>query len=315
MDHIKLSEINYALPAVEYTDHHVKAIIDHDLTFLQTAFFLNLLGNMHVNSGVLHAERVSILAKRLGCTTASFYGKDNLIDALNATGLLTLEIKYKKVCGRIHQLPKRRGRKQGLYQLRVSMIHRIALQGLLSYTQSKTVIRILLMLSMHCDLNTGEINTAKRTCEWADMIGLSRTSVERAIDWLNETGVAQLRRDYIVEGRLVYTAMARGFLRKYEELRKEAAAQKKADKKDGIPVDEIDYKDIEVKLYRFYGLNAVGWMRSHLIEAGKYLLTEVREKLETVKRGKRENPYQLSRSFGQVLVEGGEAQQPQLHLV
>lgn len=278
-DYIKLSEINFAMPAVEYTDIVVKGVVDHDLTFLQTAFLLNLHGNMIAKTGILHGVRISKAAKRLGCDTSCFYGKDNLIDALNATGLVSLYIKNKKIHGRIFTPPKQRGHKNPIYPLSVGMTHRIALQGLLTHTESKAVIRTLLILSMHCDLATGEINTEKRACEWTEMIGMSRTSVERAIDWITEHGFAQLERDYVVTGRLNYTAMAKGFLTVHAEEEKERNAKRKADRKAG----EVDSKEIETKLYKFYGLNATGWMRSHLIEAGKYLLKETFEKLDEIK--------------------------------
>lgn len=273
-DYSKLSAINYALPAVEYTDKHVQGIIEHDLTYLETSFFLNLLGNMIAATGVLHGKRISKLAKRLGCTVSCFYGKDNLIDRINATGMATLYIKNKKVCGRIHEPPKQRTKhlkkQPPIYPLAVSMTHRIALQGLLAHTEAKTVIRLLLMFSMHCHLDTGEINTEQRACEWADMIGLSRTSVERAVDWINEKGFAQLDRDYIVTGHLNYTAMARGFLRVYAEQEKELNARAKAEREEGIV--KPDYLDIELKLYKYFGINAKGWTKYMLRDAMNYLL-------------------------------------------
>lgn len=279
-NYINLSEINFAMPAVEYTDHTVKGIVEHDLSFLQTAFLLNLHGNMIAKSGVLHGVRVSKAAKRLGCDTSCFYGKDNLIDALNETGLVSLYMKNKKIHGRIHHPPKQRGHKNPLYPLSVGMTHRICLQGLLTHTESKAVIRTLLMLSMHCDLATGAINTEKRPCEWAEMIGMSRTSVERAIDWINEHGFAQIERDYVVTGRLNYTAMAKGYLTVFAEQQKEQNTEGKGEREAG----EVDMKEIELKLFKFYGLNATGWMRSHLIEAGKYFLKETFEKYEKLKQ-------------------------------
>ena len=273
--YINLSALNYALPAVEYTDEHLQGIIDNDLTFLQTSFFLNLLGNMIADTGILHGVRIAKHAERIGCTPSCFYGKDNLIDVLNATGMVSLYIKNKKVHGRIHKPPKKRGHKNPIYPLSISMTHRIALQGIFTHTEAKAVIRMLLILSMHCDLDTGEINTEKRACEWAEMIGLSRTSAERAIDWINEKGFAQLQRDYVVTGRLNYTAMARGFLRAYAEQQKELNAKKKTERmereKAGLP-EKPDYVDIELKLYRFFGLDARNWMKRHLVEAAKYLL-------------------------------------------
>ncbi len=275
----ELSEINFALPAVEYTDKHVQGIIENDLTLLETAFFLNLLGNMIADTGILHGARISTLAKRLGCTTSCFYGKDNLIDRINATGMATLRIKNKKVHGRIHEPPKKRTKnlkkEPPIYPLAVSMTHRVALQGLLTNTEAKTVIRTLLILSMHCDLDTGEINTEQRACEWADMIGVSRTSIERAIDWLNEKGFAQLDRDYVVIGFLRYTAMARGFLRVHAEKQKELNAKTKAEKAArearGLP-PKPNYAEIELKLYKFFGLDAKGWTRTLFKEATKFLL-------------------------------------------
>ena len=149
-DYIKLSELNYAMPAVEYTDTVVKGIIDHDLSYLQTSFLLNLHGNMIADSGILHGVRISKAAKRIGCHTSCFYGEDNLIDTLNATGLVTLTRRHKKVYGRIHNPPKKRNHKNPIYKLSKSMMHRICLQGVLMHTESKAVIRVLLMLSMHC---------------------------------------------------------------------------------------------------------------------------------------------------------------------
>ncbi len=269
-DYQRLSEINFALPAVEYTDEHVQGIIAHDLTFLQTSFFLSLLGNMIANTGILHGCRIAKLAKRLGCTVSCFYGEDNLIDAINATGMATLTRRNKKIYGKIHQPPKQRGHENLMYRLSVSMTHRIALQGILTHTEAKAVIRMILMLSMHCDLASGEINTEKRACEWADMIGISRTSAERAIDWITDKGFGQLERDYIVTGFLNYTAMAKGFLTRYAEEQKELNKQAKADRAEGKR--KVDYVDIELKLFRFFGLNAKGWAKSMLLDAGKYLL-------------------------------------------
>ena len=267
-DYIKFSEMNYAMPAVEYTDSHVQGIIDNDLTFLQTSFFLFLLGNMIADSGILHGQKISKLSKKLGCHRSCFYGKDNLIDVINATGMATLYWKNKKIHGRIHTPPKKRGIKDPIYPLSKSMMHRICLQGVLMNTSSKSVIRMLLMLSMHCDLNTGEINTETRASEWAEIIGVSRTAAERAIDWITDHGFAQLDRDYIVTGQLNYTAMARGYLRVFAEERKELNKQAKADRKSEYP----DYKQIELNLYKYYGLNAKNWMQHQIDAAGKYLL-------------------------------------------
>lgn len=279
-DYVKLSDINFSLPSVEYTDIVVKGIIDHDLTYLQTAFLLNLHGNMIADSGILHGVRISKAAKRIGCETSCFYGKDNLIDALNATGLVTLWMKNKKIHGRIFTPPKKRGYKDPIYPLSKSMTHRICLQGVMAHTESKAILRMLLMLSMHCHLPTGELNTEKRASEWAKMIGVSRTSAERAIDWLTEKGFAQLERDYIVVGRLNYTAMAKGFLTVFAQEEKEQKAKAKSDREAGYP----DYKEIEQNLFKYYGLNASNWMKRHIHEAGKYLLKDVMPELNKVWR-------------------------------
>lgn len=275
----KLSEINFALPAVEYTDKHVLGMIKHNLSHLGIFFFLHTLGNMNADTGILHGMRPSTLAKRLGCTVSCFYGKDNLLDQINATGMATLYMKNKKVHGRIHEPPKKRTKnlkkEAPIYPLAVSMMHRIALQGLLTNTEAKAIILTLLIKSMHCDLDTGEINTEKRACEWAEMIGMSRTSVERAIDWINEMGFAQLERDYVVTGFLRYTAMARGFLRVHAEQQKELNAKRKAERaereKAGLP-PKPDSVHLELQLYKYYGLDAKGWTRVLLKQAAKFLL-------------------------------------------
>ena len=277
-DYQKLSEMNYSLPAVEYTDKQVDWMMEG--TSLQISFFLLLLGNMIADSGILHGKTIKTLSKKLDCDRSCFYGEGNLIDAINASGLATLYRKNQKIYGRIHTPPKKRGKKNPLYKLSVSMIHRICLQGVLTLTKSKAVLRMLLMLSMHCDLRTGEINTEKRASEWAEMINVSRTAAERAIDWINAHGFAQLERDYIVTGRLNYTAMAKGYLTVFAEKQKELNAQAKADREAGYP----DYKAIEQKLYKFFGLNARAWMQHQIHEAGKYLLKGIMTDFDKVWR-------------------------------
>ena len=275
---------NFSLPAVEYTDRHVQSMIDHDLTALESKFLLRLLGNMDVNTGRIHGHRISKIAKHLKCGTPNFYKKDNnLITRLNATGEVELVRRNKKIYGRILNPPKKRGHKAPLFPLAVSMIDRVALQGIFE-TDSKYKIRMMLMLSLHCDLNTGELNTEKRAYQWGDMIRCSRRTAERAIDWLYIKGWGDLKRDYVVTGRLEYTALARAFLTIHAEKR----AEENRKKAERLEAGEVDYEAICSFLYRIYGINSTGLAQSQILTAHKYLKAsieaEAMRKLERLKR-------------------------------
>ena len=168
----KCSSIDFALPAVEYTDRQLNAIIEHDLTALETKALLYFFGNCLTDSGILHKRRISFLAKQFGCHPSRFYGENGIIARLNATGLVKLKMKHLKLTGKIVEPPKQRARDKSdhQYPLRVSMIHKECLKGLLPNTNSKAVIRTLMLLTFHCDLDTGDLNTELRASTIADMI-------------------------------------------------------------------------------------------------------------------------------------------------
>lgn len=264
---VKASPLQFALPVVEFTDYHVRGIIEHNLSALQISFLLFLLGNMDSDTGNIHQHRVSYLSKQLGCHPSQFYGTSGLIAVLNATGLVSLRMKNLKVCGKVIEPSKKRMKRKDEashpYPLKFSMIHREALKCLIPRTASKTDMRFVLISALHCDLDTGALNTELRACQWADMIGVDRTSVERSVDRLTDWGIFQLKRDYVVSGCLNYTAMGHGFLKLSAEQKKAANAEAKENREKGL----YDYKWIETQLCKFYGLNATGWMKRQLREA------------------------------------------------
>ena len=265
--------LNFALPAVEFTDRHVQGILEHDLSYSAIALLLYYLGNCDAdkNKGFIHRHKIAYLAKVIGCKPQYFYGKNGLIAQLNATGMIQLKIKNLKVSGKIVEPPKKRAEdrvSKHPYKLCISMIHRECLMALLPKTRSKAILLTMLILTMHCDLNSGELNTEFRASEIADMIDMDRTSVERAIDWLHENGFTEVTRDYVIEGRLPYTAMARGFLKMSAVRAKEEKAKAKEARKAG----RDDYTWIETKLVKFFGINARGFMKSQLKEAFEYFI-------------------------------------------
>ena len=77
-----------------------------------------------------------------------------------------------------------------------------------------------------------------------------------------------MTRDCVIIGKLLYTAMARGFLKLRAEQMKEEKAEAKTNRK---PLCH-DYEWIETLLAKFYGLNATGWMKSQLRDAYNYFV-------------------------------------------
>ena len=263
----------FALPVIEFTDTHFDAIIQHDLTPLETAFLCYLLGNCDTQSGSIHKKRPTEIAAQLNCHVSTFYGERGLIERLNAAGVVSLKIKHKKLCGRILETPKKRARdkkRHTPHRLPIGMLHRQCVAGLIQRTQSKAVWRVMLWLAFNCDQTTGEINVEIRPTELAEHCGLHRTGVERAIDFIGNDayGFASIGRDYIITGRMEYVAMGKAFLKRNATLKKEKAA---ADKKDRRGNGHT-YSDIEMWLYKFFGINAKGFMKNVLVDAYKKLV-------------------------------------------
>ena len=266
-----LSPLTFAMPAIQFSDRHYEGIITYNLNYTETALMFDFLGNMEAKTGIIHSRTISEFAKRHGVDPSNFYGKDGYINRLNATGMVQLKIKDHQLCGRITETPARRLRNKkypSKYPLRVSMLAHNCLSLLLPLSRKKTVLRMLLCLALHTDKQSGELNTALSTEKWGKLIGdIKRINVDRAVDFLNEAGVAQLKRRYVVSGRLPFVAMANGFLMLSAEKEKERKKAEKNNRSVGY-----DYRGIVAALQKFFGLNATGWAKEYLQQARRELL-------------------------------------------
>lgn len=270
------TDFNFALPAVQYSDRHLDGIVKHNLSFTSTKLLFHCLGNMDSKTGIIHSYTVAELAARFGVQPCNFYGESGYIAILNKTGMVKLEIKYHRVVGRVVETPHRRKRKKKLprpYQLDVGVLHRDYLKVLFSETRKNSVLRMFLIMGLHVDKVSGAINTMFRPVEWGQKIGnYAAINCDRAVDFLIDSGLLDGVRRYVVEGKLQAVAMGEAFLFLSNEKSKEAAKQ---EKQRGSLAS--DYRQIEVDLLNFFGLNASGWTRLQLSRAKERLLFFMKE--------------------------------------
>ena len=270
-------ELNFALPAVQYSDRHFDGIVAHDLSFTETKFLFHCLGNMDAKTGVLQSFTVSELAARFGVKPCNFYGEKGYIARLNSTSMVELEMKNHRVVGKVKETPTKRKRNKKYkrnYPLKVGLLHRDYLKMVFTMTRKNSVLRMFLVMALHTDKQTGLINTLARPVEWGKKIGnYAHIICNRAVDYLLDLGLIEGGRDYLVGGKIPAVAMAEGFLFLMNEKAKEENKKRKEGKSDGW-----DYQEIEANLLRFFGINAKGWVKQKLKEAERKLLFFLNEK-------------------------------------
>lgn len=266
------SNLTFALPAIRFSDRHFDGIIEHDLNYTESALLLDFLGNMEAKTGTIHKRTVAEFAKRHRVEPSNFYGKDGYIAKLNATKMVKLQIKDHQLCGRITETPTKRLRNKkyrSKYPLKVSVLSSDCLTLLLPLSRKKTVLRMLLCMTLHVDKQSGELNTIQSTKAWGELIGgIKRINCDRAVDFLIETGILEATRRFVVSGSIPAIAMGNAFLLLSAEKEKEQRRQEKEEKR----VVGYDYRTLITALQHFFGLNARGWMQAHLREARRKLL-------------------------------------------
>lgn len=214
---------------------------------------LYLLLNYNVNSGQIHKRRVSQIAKDTGVDSADVYAFKKVA---NKIGLANLHIKDMKLRGKIYHRAKQRFADDpdlielvSVPKMRIAMIHSEGVKLLMANNATGSQMLIAISMAFHCDAKSGTLHE-KHPDTYADMIGRHRTTVVRALAGLNEMGFLQTQTDFLVTGRIPYTALARGW---FEQRR---VAQARIDRGDAELKVKIDFMQAYRWLREGYGFCA-----------------------------------------------------------
>ena len=259
------ARLDYALLSEKQIDILCRKDIDwngHDIRF---ALYLSL--NFNVNTRAVFKRKPSEIANELRFHPSFIYAS---MKKMNASGYAELFIENKKITGKLKHTAKEafaletdEPPEQDVLdfvgkadKLTASMIDKNAVQLLIEAKLTPSQMLVALMLPLHCTLATGEVDEI-RTQAIADRIGYHRTTVDRAIDRLNDIGYCQLKRDYVLSGRLNYTAYA------YQQSRLKKEAKAAA---DANPVSTQNYamkyaKAVEL-LKKGYGIVSEAFLKS-----------------------------------------------------
>lgn len=247
-------------------------------TAWKLAAFLQL--NFKTETGGIFQHRPTQIAKEIGVKPAQIYGA---IAVLNDSGYAELQIKNKKVCGRLNHIAvdalkalQAATEKDDVDQMEIeelvndelvaSMIDNNAIKLLIDRDASASAWSLAVYLPLYCDLKTGTV-FEKRPERIAELLGKHRTTIERNLKYLNEIGYCQIQRDYIISGTLPYTAYA------YNQnlLKKEAQAAVK----NGSPYYAEKITNAYVRcsslLKKAYGIVTETLSRAEIVELANLL--------------------------------------------
>ena len=179
----------------------------------KVAAFFQIRFNVNTNS--VFRYKPTEIAKHLNIKPHQIY---ETIRRFNACGYAALHISNLKVTGKLKQTAKpilqAAETDQGLLtdiiddkQLLASMVDPGAIQLLIDKNATASQWAVAMHLPMHCDMKTSEVHE-RRTVHIGEEIGYFRTTIDTAIDFLNSIGYCQIERNYVIFGRLPYTAYA-----------------------------------------------------------------------------------------------------------
>lgn len=169
----------------------------------------------NVNTNSIFRFKPAAIAKEIGIKRHQVYES---MRRFNACGYAALHISNMKVTGKLKRTAKAilqaAETDQGLLEdiiddkeLLASMLDPHAIQLLIESNATAAQWSVAIHLPMHCDLETGTV-FEMRTSKIGEDIGYFRTTVDKAIAFLNQIGYCQIERDYVISGRLPYTAYA-----------------------------------------------------------------------------------------------------------
>lgn len=199
----------YALNNICVSDKQFDLMIAHNFgkAFMRIAIYL--IGNYNVNTGAIHRKRCAEIAKQAGVSLGDVYAFKKYAKKI---GFADFSISNMKLTGKLKHYPKVRWSEADdavveVNKMRVAMIHREGVYLLMNNDVAGSQIRLSIATAFYCDAKTGTLHE-KHPETWARLIGRFRTTVTRGLKRLNEIGFLQTRTDYLVEGKLPWTAYA-----------------------------------------------------------------------------------------------------------
>ncbi|MXZ00243.1 hypothetical protein F4Y93_06185 [Candidatus Poribacteria bacterium] len=201
-----------ALDVLCVSDRQFDLMIEHEFgkAFMRLSIYFSL--NYNVNTGAIHRKRVSEIAARARVNLGDVYAFKAFAKKI---GFADFRISNMKLTGRLKHTPKVRWSEEDneiieVNRMKVAMIHRDGVRGLMDNNVPGSQLRLAIATAFHVDNATGTLHD-KHPDTWARLIGHFRTTVTRGLERLNEIGFLQTETDYLVSGRLPWTAYACGW--------------------------------------------------------------------------------------------------------
>lgn len=205
-----------ALDVLCVSDQQFDLMLEHKFgkAFMRLSVYFLL--NYNVNTGAIHRKRVSEIASRAGVALGDVYAFKTFAKKI---GFADFRIQNMKLTGKLKQYPKVRWSEEDdavveVNRMKVAMIHRDGVRLLVDNNATGSQLRLAIAMAFHCDARTGTLHE-KHPESWADRIGRFRTTVTRGLAKLNEIGFIQTETDYLVEGKLPWTAFACGWFNQH----------------------------------------------------------------------------------------------------
>ena len=213
-----MSNTNFpmALDVLCVSDTQFELMVDHKFgkAFMRLSVYFLL--NYNVNTGAIHRVRVREIASRAGVGLGDVYAFKTFAKKIC---FADFSIQNMKLTGKLKHYPKVRWSDDDdtvveVNQMKVAMIHRDGVRLLMENRVTGSQLRLAIATAFHCDVRTGTLHE-EHPETWADRIGRFRTTVTRGLEKLNEIGFLQSETDYLVYGRLPWTAYARGWFEQH----------------------------------------------------------------------------------------------------
>lgn len=209
----KKTSIPTAMEVAVWSDDQFAIARKHNFSGMMCAWISFMLLNCKASNGSIHKYTPAQIASFLGCDIITVY---EMLRKINASGIASLKLKHLKVVGRLKYMAKQRlAEEEALvgdpHNLKTAMIHREGIELLIANKVPGSDWKLAIAMALNCHLRTGELHE-KRPDRWKDFIGVKHeTTVRRSLKRLNAIGFLETRTEYLVFGRIPFTAMARAY--------------------------------------------------------------------------------------------------------